>query len=124
MFIAPPSAISMSVGGTKSSIDESAQLVTLISGMSYTFTCDITGADEEPDVTWTLTLDSTPGTPSVERNVADTSGVDCTATQDTETFTFTADVTEHNGQTLTCAADNSAGSVEYTVTLNVLGKSN
>ena len=112
----------MSVAGTGSSVDESTQIATLISGMSYTFTCDITGADEEPDVTWTLTLDSTPGTPSVETDVATTSGVDCTIAQDTETFTFTADVTEHNGQTLTCAADNNAGSVEYTVTLSILGK--
>ena len=112
----------MSVTGSGSSVDESTQMATLISGMSYTFTCDITGADEEPDVTWTLTLDSTPDSPSVETDVAATSGVDCTVTQDTETFTFTADVTEHNGQTLTCAAANGAGSVEYTVTLDVLGK--
>ncbi len=112
----------MSVTGPGSSVDESTKIATVISGMSYTFTCDITGADEEPDVTWTLTLASTPDTPSVETDVAATSGVDCTVTQDTETFTFTADVTEHHGQTLTCAAANSAGSVEYTVTLDVFGK--
>ena len=119
---APPSDIFMSVLGTKSSVDESTQVATLINGMLYTFSCNITGADEEPDVTWTLTLASTPETPSVETNVAATSGVDCTLEQDSETFTFTADVTEHQGQTLNCAASNSAGSVEYTVTLDVIGK--
>ncbi len=87
--------------------------------MAYTFTCAITGADEEPDVTWTLTRAS--GT-SLEYDKASTPGVDCVVATDSETFMLTADVTEHDGQTLTCDGDNSAGAVQYVATLNVLGK--
>ncbi len=101
-------------------MDGATQVATLIDGTAYTFTCAIAGADEEPDVTWTLTLAS--GTPTVEMDTASTSGVDCTVAPDSETFMLTADVAEHNDQTLTCAAANNAGSVEYTVTLNILGK--
>ncbi len=68
----------MSVTGTGSSLDEETPVVKLIDGMDYTFTCTIAETDEEPDVTWTLTLDS--GTPSVQMDVAATSGVDCTVT--------------------------------------------
>ncbi len=88
--------------------------------MAYTFTCAITGADEEPDVTWTLTLASS--APMEEMDMASTPGEDCTVATDSETFMLTADVTEHDGQTLTCDGDNSAGAVQYIATLNVLGK--
>ncbi len=71
-------------------------------------------------MTWTLTLAS--GTPTVETDTASTSGVDCTVAADSETFYLTADLTEHDGQTLTCDADNSAGGVQATVTLKILGK--
>ncbi len=117
---APPNSASISVAGTGSSLDGASQVATLIDGMAYTFTCDIAGADEEPDVTWTLTLASS--TPTVEMDTALTSGVDCSVAADSETFDLTADLTEHDGQTLTCDADNSAGDVQATVTLKIVGK--
>ena len=71
-------------------------------------------------MTWTLTVAS--GAPTEETDTASTSGVDCTVAPDYETFDITADLTEHDGQTLTCDADNSAGGVQASVTLKILGK--
>ncbi len=117
----PPTSATISVSGLGSS-HEATHKVTLIRGLSYTFTCDIFGADEEANVTWSLTLASDLTTPREEIDQAQSTDVDCVIEQDTETFDFVADVTEHNGMTLTCDATNSAGTVRDMVTLNVLGK--
>ena len=98
--------------------------VTLIHELLYTFTCEIFGADEEANVTWSLTLTSDPTTPYEEIDQSQSTDVVCVVNQDTETFDLTADIAEHNGMTLTCTAANSAGAVQDTVTLNILGKLN
>ena len=101
-----------------SAFNETTHDVTLIGGISYTFTCEIFGADEEADVTWSLTPNLT--TPANEINQAQSTDVDCVLGQDNVTFDLVADVKVHNGMILTCGAANSAGAVHDQVTLNAV----
>ena len=95
--------------------------VTLVDGLTYTFLCIVTGADEEADVTWTLTR-ATGSSLVLEVDLAATSGVDCVRETDVERFSITANYAEHHDQTLTCTATNSVGSATHSITVNVLGK--
>ena len=95
--------------------------MTLIRGITYVFDCEVSGANSEPDVTWTLTRPSNP-VPLQDFVKATDSSVVCNRPSDTKSYTLTADNTAHNDQTLTCGAANSAGSIDQTISLNVLGK--
>ncbi len=92
----------------------------LIHGLSYVFECEVTGADAEADVTWTLTQNGIPDITEVD--AASTANVDCLRPTDVESFSLTVDYSLHQAETLTCVAANSAGSVNHTIELDVLGK--
>ena len=95
--------------------------MTLTHGITYVFDCEVIGAIAEPDVTWTLTQPSN-SVPLQDIVWATDSSVVCNQPSDVKNYTLTADYTAHNNQTLTCGAANSAGSIDQTIVLNVLGK--
>ena len=104
-----------------SSVNDTTKVVTLIDGMPYNFTCDIFGARKDANVTWILTVASTPTIPREEIYLAQPMDVDdCSVHHfDYKTFELTADMMEHNKQTLTCEASNSAGSSKAVVSLEI-----
>ncbi|XP_072015046.1 uncharacterized protein [Amphiura filiformis] len=118
----PPTLVEVSVSsGVGSTFDPSSlcmPTVTLIHGLSYVFDCSVTGADAEADVTWTLTR-AVSGSPATEVDTASTNIVDCNRQTDVETFAITVDYDEHQDQTLTCAAENSAGNADQSIAINV-----
>ncbi len=117
----PPSDVSISVVGMGSSINDITKVVTLIDGIPYTFTCDIFGAGKNANVTWILSVASTPTIPREEIYLAQPLDEDdCSVHQfDNKTFELTADMMEHKNQSLTCEAANSAGSLKAVVSLEI-----
>ena len=113
------------------SIDYVTMDVTLIDGLNYTFVCNVFGYwVEDVNVKWSLTEASSPANPREEIYLAQPVDINNVCIWhfflllgSTKIFELTADMMEHNNQTLTCEASNSAGVLKKVVNLYVeIGK--
>ena len=86
------------------------------------FTCEISGSDSQPDVTFILRQSG--GTTSVTDFPATTTSLDCIQSPFTQSMSVTPEHDKHHGQSLECSAKNSAGdsSTKGIVHLDVQGR--
>ena len=89
--------------------DPVTRIVQVVENQESEFTCEISGTDFQPDVTFTL--GQLGGTSFVTDFPATSTFLDCVRSPFTQSISVTPEHDKHHGQSLECTASNSAGDV-------------